>query len=172
MTSCQHFLKEVIPVLASHVNYGTRSNGPFTRPMRASERNSILRELLEGKGLGLKLLKVFRSCWKPSVMAEHLERAAIFTQSHESSLNITDAVQAVFQSLFTDFMIVMISRINENRNIDILFSPDGNSDAVRQLFLTLIDSIPVPKFEQLKILASSLPIPRPQEHQPSFPFFE
>lgn len=172
MKSCHHLLKEVIPVLASHVNYGTRSNGPFTRPMKASERNNKLRELLEGKGLGPKLLSVFRSFWKPSVMVEHLERAAIFTRSHESSLNITDAVQTIFQSIFTDFMIVMMSRINENRNIDVLFSPDGSSDSVNKLFLALVDSVNVPKFDNLKLLASSLPIPKPQEHQPSFPFFE
>lgn len=171
MTSSQHLLTDLIPVLGSHLTYGTRSNGPFTRHMKPSERNNKLKELLDSKGVGLQLLKLFRSCWRPGVMVEHLERAAIFTRSHESSLNITDAVQALFQSLFTDFMIVVLSRINDNRNIDMLFT-EGCPQPVNELFLSLLDCISVPKLDQLKLLASSLTVPKPQVYQPSFPFFK
>ena len=171
MKACERLLGDVIPVLASHVTYGTRSSGPFTKPMKAAERNTKLRELLDNKKVGTRLCKLFRACWRAPVMVEHLERAAAFTRSHESSLNITDAVQAMFQSAFTDFMIVMVSWINESRNLDVLFS-DECTDIVEELFLSLLENFPTPKLTQLKALAGSLTPPRPQDHQPKFPFFK
>ena len=170
MRSCNHLLVDVIPVLASHVSYGTRSCGPFTRNMKATERCNKLKELLIDKGVGKILCKFFRNYWRPRVMVEHLERAATFTQSQNSSLNIKDAIQAMFQSTFTDFMVVMVARINNNRNLDVLFAPDCNP-VIESLFLSLLETLPCPKLSQLKILAASLTQPQPQEYQPVFPFF-
>ena len=170
MKACNRLLVEVIPVLASHVSYGTRSQGPFTKTMKAVERCNKLKELLIDKRVGKILCKLFRNSWRPHVMVEHLERAATFTQSQDSSLNITDAVQAMFQSYFTDFMIVMVTRINKDRNLDVLFTPDCNP-VLESLFLSLLETFSSPKLAQLKILAVSLIQPKPQEYQPVFPFF-
>ena len=37
-----------------------------------------------------------RSYWKPSVMGDHLEQAAKFARSRESTLNITDSVSVQY----------------------------------------------------------------------------
>ena len=171
MTACHSLLCDAIPILAAHVHYGVCSKRPFTRQMKAFERCSILQEFLFSKGVGEKLCQLFRSYWKPPVLAEYLERAAMFTNSRESSLNLTDAVQTMFRSAFTHFLLYMVSRMNQDSNIDVLFS-DGCPEAVEQLFLSLMDCLPLPKLDQLKLLAGSLPTPKPQEYTPQFPFFE
>ena len=170
--ACNRLLFEIIPVLASQVVYGTRSNGPFTKTMKASERKNKLKDLLDIPGIGSRLTELYRACWTPHVMIEYLEKAAIFTHTHESSLNITDTVQAMFQSAFTEFMIVMISRINKNRNIDILFDEHGCPEIIRKIFVSLLNSLSIPKVSQLKTLAISVPIPKPLDYQPMFPFFK
>ncbi len=170
MEGCYHLLKQVLPALTSHVSYGTHSNGPFTRPMKASERSAKLKELLWDKRLGPKLCQMFRSCWTPPIMTDYLERAAKFTQTRESSLNITDAVQTMFHSAFTDFMVVMVTKINSERNLDILFTAN-KSVIIEELFLALTGTVSLPKLAQLKTLAGNMARPKPQIYQPSFPYF-
>ena len=138
--------------------------------MKAVERCNKLKELLIDKGVGKILCKFFRTYWHPHVMLEHLKCAAEFTRTQNSSLNITDCVQTMFQSTFTDFMVVMVTRINNNRNLDVLFAPDCNP-VIESLFLSLLETLPYPKLSQLKILSTSLTQPQPQEYQPVFPFF-
>lgn len=171
INACQHLLGEIIPDLASRVIYGSQSTGPFTRPMEAAERNAKLLELLDAKRVGIKLCELFRACWDTPVMVEHLESVVAFTHSHESGLNVTDTVMTMFQSTFTDFMIVMLSLINENYNLDILFSVNC-TDVIEELFLSLLESFPTPKLTQLKTLACSLFPLRPYVYQPHFPFFK
>ena len=139
--------------------------------MEAAERNTKLLELLDTKGVGTKLCQLFRACWDTPVMIEHLKSVVAFTHSHESGLNVTDSVVTMFQSTFSDFMIVMLSLINENYNLDILFSVNC-TDVIEELFLSLLESFPTPKLTQLKTLASSLSPPRPKDYQPHFPFFK
>ena len=171
LTACKNLLKEAIPVLASRVIFGTRSNGPFTRAMKAAERCQKLRELLFRKRVGEKLCILFRSCWKPHIMTEYLERAAAFTRSRESSLNITDTVQAIFQSSFVDFLVYVVTKINANRNLDILFDKNCSA-ATHELFLSLLDTFVPPKLSQVKTLAGSLTHPKPMDYQPHFPFYK
>ena len=170
MKACRSLLSDTIPILAAHVHDGFNFKRPFMQPMKASERCSKLKELLISKGVGEKLCQLFRSYWKPPVLAKYLERAATFTQNRKSSLNLTDAVQTMFRSAFTDFILYMVSRMKQDRNIDVLFS-DGCTEAVEQLFLSLMDCLPLPKLNQLKLYAGSLPTPKLQEKTPQFPFF-
>ena len=138
--------------------------------MKAVERSAMLKELLWDRGVGPKLCEMFRSCWTPPLMIEYLERAAKFTLTRESSLNITDAVQTMFHSSFTDFMVVMVTKINSMRNLDVLFT-DKRSKVIDKLFLDLMGTVTPPKLAQLKTLAGSMAKPKPQDYQPTFPFF-
>ena len=169
--ACDHLLAEIIPVLVSRVTYGTGSTGSFTRVMNAGVRSEKLRELLFDKGVGQKLCQMFRSCWHPSVMFECLKQVVRFTQSRESSLNIAEALQSKFHSLFTDFMVVMVSRISSECNLDILFSQE-NCYEVNEVFLLLLETMSPPKLSQIKMSARSLTRPKPQDYQYRFPFFK
>ena len=163
-------LPEAIPILSSRVFFGSSTEGSFNRPMSGSQRSEALRELLFKKGVGKVLCERFRSYWKPAVMAEYLEKAAVFTKDRESTLNITDSVQTVFKSLFFDFLVYLLSRINEEFNIDVLFDADC-TPAVQELFLDILRVFPLPKLSQLSVLSTSLPAPAP-DHSPRFPFFK
>lgn len=168
----EHILPEAIPILSSRVLFGFRKEMSFNHPMNISQRSEFLRELIFKKGVGRVLCERFYSYWKPAVMAEYLEKAAMFTKNNESTLNITDSVQINFKCLFFDFLVCMLSRINEQFNIDILFDADC-TPAVQGLFLDILKVLPLPKLSQLKVLSTSLPVPTPdQGHSPRFPFFK
>jgi len=104
------------------------------------------------------------------MMAEYLEKAANFTKRCESTLNITDFIQTKFKSLFFDFLVYLISRINEEFNIDILFDSDC-TPAVQELFLDILRVFPLPKLSQIQAFSTNLPPPMP-DHPPRFPFFK
>ena len=170
MLTLSEILQEAIPVLSSHVSFGSSQEKPFNRPMNGSQRSKALGELLNEKGVGKVLCKMFRSYWKPAVMAEYLQRVATFTKDCESTLNITDSIQTKFKSLFFDFLLYLLSQINAMFNIDILFGSDC-TPAVQQLFLDILYTLPLPKLSQLHVLSIRLPVPT-TDHSPRFPFFK
>ena len=176
LQALQEMLPQVIPILASRVFFGSRQNGSFNSPMNGLQRSEVLGELLfrkgkEGDTVGKVLCERFRTYWKPSVMAEQLERAAVFSRNRESTLNITESIQANFKSLFFDYLVYMVSRINANFNIDIIFNLDC-TPAVEELFLEIVRVFPTPKFSQINLLSSHLPQPKPLVYIPRFPFFQ
>ena len=192
----EDILPEAIPVLYSRVFFGSNKHGSFNKPMNGSQRSEALKELLFMKGVGQILCEKFCSYWKPAVMTKYLERAAVFTKDHESTLNITDSIQIVFKGLFFDFLVYMLSRINDAYNIDVLFDSDckdsyskaleskksdsktsDNKDsdrknsAVQKLFLNILQAFSLPKLSQLQFLSTSLLAPT-ADHSPNFPFFK
>ena len=170
MVALNKILPEAIPVLSSHVSFGSNQQGSFNKPMNVSQRSEALKELLFAKGVGRVLCERFRSYWKPAVMTECLEKAATFTKDHESTLNITDTVQTMFKSLFFDFLVCMLSQINQDFNIDVLFNSDC-TPAVMELFLGILQVFPLPKLSQLQVRSTSLQAPT-SNYSPRFPFFK
>ena len=166
----KEILPEAISILSSRMFFGSSREGSFNQPMNGSQRSKDLRELLFKKGVGEVLCEKFCSYWKPAVMAEYLDKAATFTNDRESTLNLTDSVQTMFKSLFFDFLVYLLSRINEEFNIDILFDYDC-TPAVQKLFLDILRLFPLPKLSQLHVLSTSLTVPTPK-HSPRFPFFK
>ena len=165
----QKILPEAIPVLYSHVFFGSNNERTFNRPMNVFQRSKALEDLFV-KGVGQILCEKFCSYWKPAVMAEYLERAAMFTKDHKSTLSITDSVHVTFKGLFFDFLVYMLSQINEEFNIDILFDSDS-TPAVQALFLDILRVFPVPKLSELQVLSTSLTAHTP-DHFSRFPFFK
>ena len=171
MLTLNKILPEAIPVLSSHVFFGSNQQGSFNKPMNVSQRSEALKKLLFTKGVGRVLCERFRSYWKPAVMTEYLEKAAKFTKDHESTLNITDTVQTIFKCLFFDFLVCMFSQINQDFNIDVLFNSDCTPD-VMKLFLDILQVFPLPKLSQLQVWSTSTQAPTSNIHSPRFPFFK
>ncbi len=173
-------LLQSIPVLSARVFFGSRHNGSFNCSMNGLARSKALKKLLKMSAgrkngddentVGDILCEKFRAYWKPSVMAEQLEKVAIFSKNRESTLNITESIHTNFKSLFMDFLVYMVSRMNENYNIDILFDEDC-SDAVRDMFLQLLAVFPTSKLSKVSLLSNSLLQPKPLVYAPRFPFF-
>ena len=167
----KEILNEAIPILSSRVFFGFIHHGRFNTSMSGSQRSKILKSLLFEKGMGDVLCEKFRTYWKPNVMSEYLRKAVAFTQSQDSTLNITDSIQTTFKALFFDFLVYMISRINEDCNIDVLFSPNS-SPAIQELFLKIVRVFPIPKLSQLKIRSVHLQVGKQTNYVPQFPFFK
>ena len=163
-------LEEAIPVISSRVPFGSHEGFPFNGQLSISKRDQLLHELLITKKVGVVLCKVFRSYWTPSVMFGYLEQAANLAHHQQSTLNITDTIQAAFKVTFMDFVVVMVSRMNENCNIDSVFV-NGGSPAVDALFRDLLAVSPLPLLTQLKVLSNSLQAPCNPGYIPIFPFF-
>ncbi len=168
-------LPQSISVLSARVFFGSRQNGSFNCSMNGLDRSKALNELLsksgqDGKTVGQILCEKFRTYWKPSVMAEQLEKAAIFSRNRESTLNITESIQSNFKSLFLDFLVYMVSRMNENYNVDILFDEDCSA-AVKDVFLQILSVFPTSKLSKVSLLSNSLLQPKPLVYTPKFPFF-
>ena len=163
-------LKEAIPVISSRVPFSSYAGFPFNGQLNISQRDGLLRELLIKKEVGVVLCKHFRSYWKPSMMSRYLEQVANLAHQQQSSLNITDAIQAAFKVTFMDFMVIMVSRLNENCNIDSVFV-DGGSPVVDALFRDLLAVYPCPLLAQLRVLSNNLQAPCNPGYIPVFPFF-
>ena len=169
-------LPRVIPDLVSRVLFGSRPNGVFNCSMDVSNRIKILKKLLldkrhDGITVGRVLCEKFRAYWTPNVMAEQLEKAAIFSRDRESTLSITESIQTKFNNLFKDFLVYIISRINEDYNIDILLN-DKCSDAIQVLFLEILRVFPTSNLSQISLLSNNLPLLQPLVYLPNFPFFK
>ena len=164
------FLEEAIPVIASRVPFSSHERFPFNGQLSMSQRNELLHDLLIKKEVGVVICKLFRSYWKPSVMFGYLEQAANLAHQQQSTLNITDTIQAAFKVTFMDFVVVMVSRMNENCNIDSVFV-NGGSPAVDALFRDLLAVSPLPLLTQLKVFSNNLQAPCNPGYIPVFPFF-
>ena len=163
-----HILYQIISALSARVYFGNTEGSPFNSTMNASQRSEALRDLLFEKGVGEILCKKFRAYWKAKVMAEYLEKAATFSQLRESTLNITDSIQAQFKSLFVDFCVYMLTEANKNFNLDNLFAEDPN---IHNLFIDIFTCLPVPMLQQLNVLSNDLTSLQPPIYCPRFPFF-
>ena len=162
---------QAISVISSQVYFGTKKDSSFNSSMNATERADALLTLFHDRGLGEILCKKFRTYWSPKVMAEYLEWAATFSKHMESTLNITDSIQAKVEELFMYFCIYMLSHINEDFNLNIVYDKDASS-STRKLFLDILSVIPVPKLSQLNFLVNNLPALQTPVHCPQFPFFK
>ena len=176
LQTLEDMLPKAIPIIASRVFFGLKQNGFFNSPMNGHQRSKALMELFLKQGqtittVGKVLCKKFRTYWRPLAMKELLERAAVFSKSRESTLNITESIQAKLKSLFFDFLVFMISKVNENLNIDVIFNCDC-TPAIVELFIQILDILPTPDLTQVQLLSHHLPRPIPLIYSPGFPFFK
>ena len=146
-------LHESIPIISSRVFFGKNEDAPFNCPMEVPQRNKALQQLFD-TGVGEILCEKFLKYWEPRVMLEYLEKAAsLATTVQNNTLSITDSLQTILRDTFFDFVVHMVSKMNEDMNIDILMSPSCN-DSTRKLFLALLRAYPMPKLSQVKTLSS------------------
>ena len=161
---------QAISIITSRVNFGSKEDKSFNSIMSAIERSNAISTLLFDRGLGEVLCDKFRTYWKPRIMVRYLEEAATFSRERESTLNITDSIQTKIKELFMDFCIYMLSEINEDFNLDIIYA-ETTALATHQLFLEVFRTISIPEITQLCDLANNLPALQPPAHCFKFPFF-
>ena len=147
-------LPHSVPHVVSRLSFGSDYSRSFNQPMKPLARSEALGRLF-ATDVGDTLCHHFRSYWKAEVMTEYLHRAVKFTQTGQTTLNITDSIHSIVKSHFLDFVVYMVDYMNNNYNLDIFFSSNSTDSEVKQLFLDLTRCLPIPqKLSKLKILSS------------------
>ncbi len=169
-------LYESIPMISSRVFFGKNEDAPFNCPMVVPQRNTALRKFFD-TGVGEILCEKFLRYWEPRVMLEYLEKAAaVATTVQTNTLSITDSLQTILRDTFFDFVVHIVSKMNEDMNIDILMDPSC-SESTAKLFLALLRSYPMPKLSQIKTLSgfansiSNVEAFQNSIFNPQFPFY-
>ena len=152
LTALRCLQMEALPILASRVAFWSvdRDSVFFNRQMDCFERIKNLKCLLEEKHLGEVLCARFLKYWTPKVMMQYVRRSAAYMYTQESTLNLTDSIQTSFGSLFFEFLVYMVSLINKDFSIDIIFDPNC-PQAVHKYFLEIIKVLPVPPLADLEL---------------------
>ena len=171
-----YLLQEALPIISSRVFFGKNPEASFNCQMAIPQRKQALQELFD-MGVGEILCDKFLKYWEPSVMLEYLEKAGSLTTSNQvTTLSITDSVQILIKETFFDFAVYMVSKMNEDMNIDILFDQDC-TELTRKIFLDLLKASPVPRLSQIKTLSSfasclsNMEAGDAESYVPRFPFF-
>lgn len=171
MTQLHSLLREAIPVAATKIY---AANMESSVPMGLPEKRIFLEALFFEKGVGDVLCDRFLTYWQPSVMVEYLEKAAVFSGHHETTVNLIDSLHTIFRNLFIDFVVYMVIQMNNNNSSDIFFSHTCSS-STKSLFLELLQVHPVPKLSELRmlrILGDTSPLDESRDTSNSrFPFF-
>ena len=158
-------LPQAISVISSRVYFGDKDDDSFNSRMDVTDRSDALQRLLFKRGLGDVLCNKFRADLKPKVMAEYLEKAATFSKQRESTLNMTDFIQTQVTALFMDYCVNLLTRANENFNLDIIYC----ESPFHKLFLDIFKVLSQPTC--LSRLDHKLPSLQPLLQNPQFPFF-
>ena len=164
-------LPQVVPIVSSRINLGIDSTNVT--------QCSILNALLFDKEIspdtvsefGKILCDRFKAYWKPKVMAEYLERAAIFSKQRESTLNITDSIQTQFKALFADFCAYMLTQADKNFNLKKILKSSNEDPNEIKLFFNILKILPVPELHQLKSVLNDNLSTYSRANCPHFPFF-
>ena len=163
--------EEALPILAARVNCGDVDGGHFNTNMSVPDRTLLLQELLFEKYIGHILCERFCSYWVPNIKSKYLEEAAVIAKTHDSTLSITDSIYTTFKNLFIDFLVYMITQINQDCNIDVLFM-QSSSHGVEKLFLGIIRQLPLPQLSELKLRSVYNQFQPKVCGVPQFPFFK
>ena len=167
MIDLQQLVPEAIPVISSCIELCEVDRNT---KMNALQAKNAIEALLIKKGIGKLLCEQFERKWDQHTMIEYMQRAASYAYNHTFSLNLTDSLQMMVNSLFVDYLVCMIRRMNEDCTIDILLKEDYEPKFLN-FFRKIIEAVDVIKLPDLKAHSSSRPSSPLCSSCFKFPFF-
>ncbi len=165
------FLEPTIPILCSRIHFGQKTDTSFNSMMKNEQRSLSLKRLIFKYKIGDVLCEHFSSYWKPKVKLELLERIVSFSKQSQSTVSITESINTTIKSLFFDFCVYMITLINEDDNLDILFS-ELVSSPIHVVFKSIFKLFPLPKLTQINLMSKHFVSTEQCEVRFTFPFFK
>ena len=139
--------------------------------------------------IGSMLCEMFISNWKSDFIREQIHSYANSIFQNLSNLSLTDLVVTSFWNLFTSFLTLMVYKMNENLNLEVLFDQfkidtDPNQyprqpqmqqtlckEETMQLFLGILKHINLPTMEEVENISHILDAQVTEAiHIPKFPF--
>ena len=162
-------LKDSLPVVAPHIDLRDIKG----HKVSSRDKNSQFHEFLSDKGVSQLLGDLFCRYWEPSVMTDISEKVSKLGQC-EFSFSITDSVNTIIRSSACDFLLYILSLMNEYQVVNIVVS-SGEKSAVKSLTLNILSMYPIPKdLSELKIQSIRFDQITSRTHHStrfSFPFF-
>ena len=185
----EDILRDAIPSVASRLTLRSRESD-YKTFLDVSSKTAALKHILLGregtvspkptveqsytaleKGVGALLARCFSKYWNSREMNRYLQQFTSLTFIRKSTLNLTASVETTFRSLFCDFLVYRLSRMEVSFDLYMLLDNDITPSLIKCL-LHFLEHLPLPRLEQLSQL-SDLPIvdlcSRPK-HIPKFPF--
>ena len=98
-----------------------------------TRRIHFLKKIFECTDIGRILCEKFVHYWTPKAIQERLVIASSAVISRDSNLNISDYVQTNIRFLFSQYIIEMIFRINDDLNLDTLFEESHENSVPDQV---------------------------------------
>ena len=137
-------------------------------PLSLSKRTEQIKHLLLKTEAGSILCAKFVPYFEQGMVMKYLRKTVQFVTSFGVSHGILDSMQMAVLNDFTDFLIIMMSKVVDNCNFETLFQ---KYDLFQHLFLGMLQLLPVPEFTDISFLSGTLPsfITICNE---SFPFFK
>ena len=169
-------LEVAIPVISSRVITGS-SQGEYNKTIKVSARQLQLRKIFfinnNCTPIGEAFCSLFHKYWDNKTVIKFLKDAANFTFRHQSTLSITSYIQTRIKALFFEFVIYVLWMINQDCNLDTLFSVKLAKpfEMVQNVFSSVIKTM----FKKLHSLKTLPHICRrlnpPEDKMFQFPFF-
>ena len=171
----ENLLSEALPIVAPHISL-KGSMSELTVSKSLNTKINHLRDLLFDRGMKRVFFTHFTSYWKPSVMFAISEQAANLASLLQSTLSITDAINTIVKSNFYDFLLYILSLVNDCQTISIVVNSDVGSP-VESLALNILAVYPIPRnLSELKMETVRIDklCTNQDRLQPlfSFPFFQ
>ena len=186
-------LKNKLPTLTvdilSTIKFGTNLHCIFNSNNLDLYQRAQLLERLFRTEIGPILCEMFISYWKFDFIREQIHNYANSIFQNLSNLSLTDLVMNNFWNLFTSFLTLMVYKMNENLNLEVLFDQfkidtDPNQyprqpqmqqtlckEETMQLFLGILKHINMPTMEEVKNISHILDAQVTEAiHIPKFPF--
>lgn len=174
-------LEEAIPVISSRVIVGSSGreyNGTLSISARQDQLKKLfIEEKLERNDqltsctpIGKAFCSLFHQYWDNKTVTVFLKDAARFTFSHQSTLSITSYIQTRIKALFFEFIVYVLWKINEDCNLDTVFSMDIPTEVLQKLFADVINTL-FPNLPSLYALSICRNLPPPEDKGFKFPFF-
>lgn len=178
-------LRDAIPLVASRLTLRSKESN-YTNFLDVSNKTSALKHILlsspsyqesyeqqshnDGGSAGDTLARSFSKYWNSTEMNQYLQMFTSLTFIRKSTLNFTASVETTFRSLFVDFLVYRLSRIEVTLELYMLL--DKIDPCLVKCLLCCLENLPLPKLELLPQL-SDLPIEKicsPPKDCPKFPF--
>ena len=186
-------LRTKLPTLTidilSRIKFGTNLSCVFnSNSLDLYQRANLLEQLFRTE-IGPMLCDMFISYWKSDFIREQIHNYANSIFQNLSNLSLTDLVVTSFWNLFTSFLTLMVYKMNEDLNLEVLFDqhemdngpvqyeiqpptpPALCNEETWTLFIGILAHLNLPTMEEVKDISHILDAQVTDAiHIPKFPF--
>ena len=129
-------LKEALPLVSLHIALRDKDD-----ELPATTKNHYLSEILFDRGVNQVIFELFATYWQPDVMIDKSEKASNLACSCECSLSITDAVNTIIKTSLYDFLLYVLSLLNDCQAIMLVVSSNRGSE-IEKFVLKILKNYP------------------------------